>query len=183
MNIIPLFPDDAPPIVITIHMPKDFTLSFADQLNSITSLDVQEAQHGEKLSNGMIRIAPGSNGHFTVIQKKFSLITAITKAHKEEGHVPSIDVLFKSLAKLNVPVVATLMTGMGRDGADGLWEIKRAGGYTLAQDEESSVIYGMPRVAWEQNAAYKRVPLLEIPESMKLGEEQARERFERNHEK
>ena len=183
MNIIPIFPDDAPPIVITIHMPKDFTNSFADQLNSITNLDVQEAQHGEKLSNGMIRIAPGSNGHLTVIQQKCSLITAITRGHEEDGHVPSIDVLFKSLAKLNVPVVATLMTGMGRDGADGLWEIKRSGGYTLAQDEESSIIYGMPRVAWEQNAAYRRVSLLDIPESMKLGEEQAREKFERKHEK
>ena len=175
LQIIPLFPVNNPPMVIAVHMPKDFTRSFAAQLNAITMLDVQEAHDGEILEAGMIRIAPGSDSYFTVVKNGSRLVCKLSRTTEHLGNTSSVDALFYSISQLKIPAVAALMTGMGKDGAHGLQYIKKNGGYTIVQDEESSVIYGMPRVAWERNAAYKRVDLLDIPIAMKRGERHARE--------
>lgn len=155
-------PADAPPVVITQHMPEKFTTSFAQRLNSISPLCVSEAKHGDVLMNGNAYIAPG--GYHLELQKisgKFSC-----KIHQEppvSGHRPSVDVLFRSVASVAPKQsIGIILTGMGKDGAEGLLAMRKAGAQTIGQDEASCIVYGMPKVAFEIGAVEIQAPLKTI---------------------
>lgn len=152
-----------PPIVITQHMPAGFTASFAKRLNKeCTNSIIVEAKNGDELTQGKVFIAPG-NIHLEV-QKDISGYKTILKDYpKVSNHKPSVDVLFKSMAKeVKENSVAFLLTGMGRDGAMGLKKIKDANGQTYAQDKDSSIVYGMPKAAVEMDAVCKQVSINDI---------------------
>ena len=158
------FPQKSPPVVICQHMPPLFTASFANRLNqSMPALSIAEAQDGEVLQPGMVRIAPGGDRHLVIDNSGGKYITRLISGAPVSGHCPSVDVLFKSVAKhAGRNALGIILTGMGRDGADGLLAMRQAGAFTIAQDKTSSVVYGMPRVAAEIGAACQIVPLRQI---------------------
>jgi two-component system chemotaxis response regulator CheB len=157
------FPDNFPsPVVVVQHMPEGFTRAFSERLNSHSSLNIKEAEDGDIPVSGCGYIAPG-HSHLIVEKKGAGLVLRVIKGEKVSGHRPSIDVLFNSLAEsVGGNSLAVIMTGMGRDGADGIERIHKLGGYTLAQNEETSVVYGMNRVAVEKGAIDEVVALSEI---------------------
>ncbi len=158
MTILSNFPDTCPPTVITQHMPATFTKSFAARLDKISGANVTEAQDGDRLQAGHIYIAPGGDAHMEVTSSSHPVIR-LRAGEPVNGHRPSVDVLFESVAKLNRPSVGVILTGMGRDGAAGLLSMRQSGARTLGQDESSCVVYGMPRVAFEIGAVEKQVGL------------------------
>ncbi|MBM6551744.1 protein-glutamate methylesterase/protein-glutamine glutaminase [Marinomonas ostreistagni] len=142
-------------VVMTQHMPAGFTTTYAARLDSTTDFKVIEAKGGELVQPGYAYLAPG-DFHLRVVRKGNQLYTDVFEAEKVSGHRPSVDVLFESIAKeVGKHALATLLTGMGRDGAKGLKKIHDQGAYTVAQDEESCVVFGMPREAIELGAATK----------------------------
>lgn len=158
------FPANSPPIVICQHMPAFFTTSFAARLNKkLDTLTISEASDREMLVPGHVRIAPGGSRHMTVTRTEHGLTTRLVQAPPVNGHVPSVDVLFDSVAEqVGAKALGIILTGMGQDGAEGLLALKRAGAWTIAQDKASSVVYGMPRVAAELGAAAQIAPLNQI---------------------
>ncbi len=155
-------PDLNKPILIVQHMPAGFTTEFAESLNNICPLDVSEAKDGEAVLNGHVYIAPG-NYHMTVEKRAIGAIIRLNQDDLRNGHRPSVDVLFESLAKFyQNKALGVIMTGMGRDGAAQLTEMRKKGAWTLGQDAESSIVYGMPKVAWEMGAVQKQVPLNQL---------------------
>lgn len=158
------FPQKSPPVVICQHMPPLFTASFANRLNqSMPALSIAEAQDGELLQPGMVRIAPGGDRHLVVDNSGGKYMTRLISGPPVSGHCPSVDVLFKSVAKhAGRNALGIILTGMGRDGAEGLLSMRQAGAYTIAQDKTSAVVYGMPRVAAEIGAACQVVSLRQI---------------------
>jgi len=163
INVFKLFPENFPSSVVVVqHMPEGFTKAFSERLDANSSLSVKEAEDRDEILPGYGYIAPG-HSHMTIEKQGNQKYIRLFKGEKVSGHMPSIDVLFDSLAKnFEDETVAVIMTGMGRDGADGIGKIKKTGGYTIAQDEESSVVYGMNRVAVESGAIESTVPLMEI---------------------
>ena len=157
------FPKNFPsPVLVVQHMPEGFTRAFSERLNGISNLNVKEAEDGDIVLPGCAFVAPG-HSHIVLERKMSENIIRLSKGEKVSGHRPSIDVMFNSLAEIyKKNIVATIMTGMGRDGATGIGQIKNLGGYTIAQNEESSVVYGMNRVAVEERAINAVVPLHEI---------------------
>jgi two-component system, chemotaxis family, protein-glutamate methylesterase/glutaminase len=147
-----------PPMLVVQHMPVGFTNSFAKRLNNICiNSTCIEAKGGEKLQNGTIYIAPG-NLHLEIEKTENGYFTALKDYPKVSGHKPSVDVLFKSLSReLKSKGVAFILTGMGKDGALGLAKIKEMGGKTYGQDEESSIVYGMPKVAYDLGSVQRQV--------------------------
>lgn len=146
-------PAHLPPILIVQHMPPNFTRQFAQRLDSLSPLDIKEAEDGEPLAGGTVYIAPGGL-HLTLDRRGASLYTRLTATERVQFQRPSADVLFQSASEVaGRNVVAALLTGMGKDGADGLLSLHRAGAHTIAQDEASSVVWGMPRAAIEIGAA------------------------------
>ena len=138
------------PIVVVQHMPAGFTKEFANSLNKISPLEVKEAQEGDLLKPGRILIAPG-NRHVEVEKKKLASIIHLSDAPPQNGHKPSAGVLYESAAKnYGENCIAVIMTGMGKDGAREIGDIFNKGGMTVAQDEKSSIVFGMPRVAIEK---------------------------------
>lgn len=158
MTILSNFPDTCPPTVITQHMPATFTKSFAARLDKISGAHVTEARDGDRLQVGHVYVAPGGDAHMEVTSSAHPVIR-LRQGEPINGHRPSVDALFESVAKLNRPAVGAILTGMGRDGAAGLMSMKKAGARTLGQDESSCVVYGMPRVAFEIGAVDKQVGL------------------------
>ena len=158
MTILSNFPDTCPPTVITQHMPATFTKSFAARLDKISGAHVTEARDGDRLQVGHVYVAPGGDAHMEVMSSAHPVIR-LRQGEPVNGHRPSVDALFESVAKLNRPAVGAILTGMGRDGATGLMSMKQAGARTLGQDESSCVVYGMPRVAFEIGAVEKQVGL------------------------
>lgn len=158
MTILSHFPDSCPPTVITQHMPATFTKSFAARLDKISGAHVTEARDGDRLQAGHVYIAPGGDAHMEVTSSSHPVIR-LRHGEPINGHRPSVDALFESVAKLNRPAVGAILTGMGRDGAAGLMSMKKAGARTLGQDESSCVVYGMPRIAFEIGAVEKQVGL------------------------
>jgi two-component system chemotaxis response regulator CheB len=155
-------PTDCPPVVIVQHMPEGFTRAFAERLNQECRIDVQEAQDGDRLRTGQALIAPG-NRHMLINRDAEELVVAITDGPLVSRHRPSVDVLFRSVAiSVGAKAVGVIMTGMGDDGAQGLCEMKEAGAATIAQDEASCVVFGMPREAISRGAVNVVVPLEEI---------------------
>ncbi len=149
-SVIPALPKGlSAPVVIVQHMPPGFTRSLADRLNSISNVTVKEAEDGEKLKDGWVYIAPG-DFHVEIVEGQSSALTVkLTKDPPVSGHRPSADVMFKSISGLsNTDAIAVIMTGMGSDGSNGLKLLKESkGAYIIAQDEESCVVYGMPKSA------------------------------------
>lgn len=145
--------EDAPGIVIVQHMPEKFTKAFADRVNGQTRLSVKEAVHGDRLYRGIALIAPG-NFHMLLRRDATGYWVEINDGPPVNRHRPSVDVLFRSTAQVaGGSAVGVLLTGMGADGAEGLLEMKEAGARTIAQDEASSTVFGMPREAIIRGAA------------------------------
>ena len=159
-ELLPRIPEDLNvPMVIVQHMPPGFTEEFANSLNKISQLEVKEAQEGDILKPNRILIAPGDY-HIQVEKKSLAGIVHISQDPPENGHRPSVDVLFRSVAEeFKNHALGVIMTGMGKDGARELGSIHREGGLTLGQDEESSIVYGMPKVAFEMGHVQEQLHL------------------------
>jgi two-component system chemotaxis response regulator CheB len=160
-HILSKMPADAPPVVIVQHMPGAFTTAFAQRLNAFASMEVREAQDGDFLQNGVALIAPG--GRQLEIVKNGGVGAVRVRVYDGplvSRHRPSVDVLFASAARaLGDRAVGVLLTGMGADGADGMVALRARGAHTIAQDEASCVVYGMPREAMLRGGAVQSLPL------------------------
>ncbi len=147
------------PILVVQHMPAGFTKEFAASLNRVCPLEVKEAEDGDLIHPGQIYIAPGDY-HIKVEKSTLCNVIRLSKEDLRNGHRPSADVLFESVAKIyQNRSLGVIMTGMGRDGAAQLAEMRKQGAWTLGQDEKSSIVYGMPRAAFELGAVQKQVAL------------------------
>ena len=161
-RILTEMPSTAPGTVIVQHMPEFFTKSFADRLDQTCKVDVREAKDGDTVTPGKVLIAPG-NYHTMLKRSGARYFVKVKKGPLVGRHRPSIDVLFKSVAKFaGRNAVGVILTGMGKDGASGLKQMNEAGAKTIAQDEATSIVYGMPKVAAEYGAADKIVALPDI---------------------
>jgi len=166
VSVLSRFPADTPPTVVIQHMPALFTASFAARLDSLCAATVREAWDGAPLERGRVYVAPGGPAHLEV-QWSPARRVRLTPTEPVNRHRPSVDVAFASIARAGVPhVVAALLTGMGRDGAEGLRAIRAAGGRTIAQDRDSSTVYGMPRAALEIGAVDHATPLGAIADAI-----------------
>ena len=159
-------PTNCPAIVITQHIPPVFSTSFAQRMDRTCAINVKEAQHGDKLTTGWAYIAPGGL-HLSIKKRGASLYCELDDSEPVNRHKPAVDVLFNSLLECGAKnIVAALLTGMGSDGAKGLLSIKQAGGYTIAQDEFSSVVWGMPKAAVDLGAAHEIVALDKVTQRL-----------------
>ena len=162
VTVLSQFPANCPPTVITQHMPASFTTSFAARLNKMCAPTVTEASDGAVLQPGHIFIAPGGDAHLEVTGAK-TLRCRLVETGPVNGHRPSVDVLFNSVAQCaGGSAVGIILTGMGRDGAAGLLEMRNRGARTIGQDESSSVVYGMPKAAHELGAVERQLHLNRI---------------------
>jgi two-component system chemotaxis response regulator CheB len=161
--VLEVLPVTAPGIVVVQHMPEAFTAAFARRLDGLCQVDVKEAQDGDAVLPGRVLIAPG-NRHTLLQRSGARYHVAVKDGPAVSRHRPSVDVLFRSAAQYaGANAVGILMTGMGDDGAAGLLEMRRAGAYTVAQNEATCVVFGMPKEAIERNAAMAVVALGDIP--------------------
>lgn len=152
LQVLKNLPADTPGIVVTQHMPEGFTKMYADRLNRLCQMSVKEAQSGDIIERGQVLIAPGDL-QMKVVRVGSRYSVSCYSGEKVSGHRPSVDVLFQSIADTAGPnSVGIIMTGMGRDGADGLLSMKKKGAFTIGQDAESCVVYGMPMVAYNIGA-------------------------------
>ncbi len=159
-------PLGCPGIVIVQHMPEVFTRAFADRLNRDCTIEIREASDGDPILNGRALIAPG-NHHLLVQRSGTGYIAQVREGPLVSRHRPSVDVLFRSVAKsVGSHAVGVIMTGMGSDGAQGLLEMRNCGALTLAQDEASCVVFGMPKEAIARNAVVTVVPLRRLAETV-----------------
>lgn len=161
-NFLAQLPKKSPGIAIVQHMPEGFTKSFANSLNNICKLEVKEAENGDRLYQGRVLVAPG-NKHMLLkrVGKEYSV--EVKEGPLVNRHRPSVDVLFRSAARYaGKNALGILMTGMGNDGAKGLLELKESGAHTIAQDEHSCVVFGMPKEAIKLDAAETILPLDKI---------------------
>lgn len=165
-KIISALPDDTPGIVIVQHIPPVFSRLFAERLNKVTRLNVKEADSGDYVEPGRVLIAPG-NQHMKIVRVNDKFKVLCYEGKKVNGHCPSVDVLFESVAReAGENAIGVILTGMGYDGAKGLLAMRRKGARTIGQDEKSSVVYGMPKVAFDIGAVEKQVPLNDIPQQI-----------------
>ena len=156
------FPSNGPPIVITQHMPAGFTRSLATRLGRLCDASVSEAEDGATLKSGSIYVAPGGPAHLEIVGKDH-YHCRLREGPLVAGHRPAVDVLFESVAKVVGSLsVGVILSGMGRDGTDGLLAMRRAGAQTIGQDEATSFIYGMPRSAFEKGAVERQLPVKAI---------------------
>ncbi|MBM3340511.1 MAG: chemotaxis-specific protein-glutamate methyltransferase CheB [Betaproteobacteria bacterium] len=155
-------PAQAPPLLIVQHLPQPFTRLFAMRLNSLCALKVKEAEHGDILHPGHVYIAPG-NRHLRLTRGVSGLVTQLADDALHNGHRPSVDHLFSSVAQwAGASAIGVILSGMGADGAAGLLQMRQAGAMTLAQDAASCVVYGMPRAALELGAVARQVALEQL---------------------
>jgi len=164
-SLLSVMPPDIPPTLVVQHMPGMFTRGFADRLNRTCPMEVVEARNGEKLRAGTVYIAPGTETHMELHGGRHGHIRLRPTA-QVMGHRPSVDMLFNSIAALKARAVGVIMTGMGKDGAQGLHAMHKAGALTLGQNEESCVIYGMPRAAKQLGAVGREVSLDAMPKAI-----------------
>ena len=158
-HILAELPADCPAIAIAQHMPKNFTTSFAQRLDKQVLPSVSEAKHGARLLPGHVYIAPGDI-HLAISKSGADYICSLEDGPLVSGHKPSVDYLFSSVAKsVRTNAIGVILTGMGKDGANGLLEMRNAGAKTIGQDEASSTIYGMPGAAMEVGSVMKQVSL------------------------
>ncbi len=166
ITVLQKFPRNCPPTVITQHMPPTFTKSFAERLNRLCAPVVEEATDGARLEIGKIYLAPGGDRHLQVVNASAPCCRLLERP-PVNGHRPSVDVLFDSVAELaGRNAVGIILTGMGRDGASGLLKMRHAGARTIGQNEKTCVVYGMPRVAHELGAVEQQLPLGSIGEEI-----------------
>jgi two-component system chemotaxis response regulator CheB len=159
-------PPDCPPILIAQHMPPRFTAAFAERLNRECPMAVSEAKHNDPVEPGHAYIAPGSH-HLELTRSAGHYRCSLNDGSLVSGHRPSVDVLFRSMARTaERRAIGVILTGMGKDGAEGLFEMRKAGATTLGQDEASSLIYGMPRMAFERGAVMRQYPLQHIADAI-----------------
>jgi two-component system, chemotaxis family, protein-glutamate methylesterase/glutaminase len=159
--LVPM-PADAPAIVITQHMPPGFTSSFAARLNSLCRISVAEARHGERILPGHAYIAPGGM-QFRIDRSGSNYVAVVEDSEPVNRHKPSVEVLFKSAARVLGPnAIGVMLTGMGADGAQAMREMKDAGSYNYVQDEATCVVFGMPRMAIQAGASHEVLPLKQI---------------------
>jgi len=165
-KILSNMPSTIPGVVIVQHIPPVFSRLFAERLNSSTNLHVKEAETGDYVEQGKVLIAPGEK-HMRIKRVSDRYKVECFTCDKVNGHCPSVDVLFESVAKeAGKDAIGVILTGMGYDGAKGLLAIKRSGAQTIGQDEKSSVVYGMPKVAYNIGAVCKQLSLDKIPFSI-----------------
>ena len=158
-QILVRMPVESPPIVIVQHLPEIFTGAFAKRMDNLCEISVKEAAHNDKLTPGCAYVAPG-HSHVTLVRGVKHFVLHLNQEPPLNRHRPSVDYLFMSVAKVAGPnSIGLLLTGMGHDGAEGLLAMRKAGAFTIAQDEESCVVFGMPRSAIEIGAVMKVVPL------------------------
>ena len=162
-QVLSSFPKNCPATAIVQHMPPLFTKSFAERLNKQCAPNVYEAENGMPFEEGNIYLAPGGDHHLTVDSRSGRAVCRVLPGPPVSSHSPSVDELFGSFARTFGPsVVGALLTGMGSDGARGLLTIRQSGGLTIGQDEDSSIVYGMPRVAFEMGAVQRQLDLSDI---------------------
>ncbi len=161
-NVVKNFGTDIPGVVIVQHMPPGFTAMYAQRLNNQCKVSVKEAQTGDKVERGTVLIAPG-DAHMRLVKINGVYQVECKKGEKVSGHCPSVDVLFDSVSRIaKNKAVGVILTGMGADGAKGLLAMRNAGAQTIGQDEASSVVYGMPKVAYDIGAVKYQVSLANI---------------------
>ena len=166
MKMLPAFPSDFVPMLITQHMPAEFTASFAKHLDDASSMTVREAAHLDRPEPGTVLVAPGGK-HMKLVRRGANLVVHLDSGAKVSGHKPSVDVLFDSVAQSCGPrAVGVIMTGMGSDGAKGITQMRQAGAWTIAQDETTSLVYGMPKEAVKANGVDHSVALQKIPRAI-----------------
>ncbi len=160
------FPATTPGTVIVQHMPGGFTKMFADRLNQLCPMQVKEAEQGDRVRTGLVLIAPGGV-QFEVVRSGGFYVVRLGGPEKVSGHCPSVDVMMHSVAKhAGANAIGAMLTGMGSDGAEGMLAMQQAGARCIAQDEASSVVFGMPRVAYEKGGVQSLVPLDHIAPSL-----------------
>lgn len=165
-RIISALPTDAPAVLITQHMPASFTANFATRLNANSSVTVLEAEDGARVLPGHVYIAKGDI-HLKLARSGGNYVCKFSDEGLVSGHKPSVDVLFESVANsAGQNAIGVILTGMGRDGAEGLMKMRDAGAVTLGQDQATSLVYGMPRVAMELGAVMNEFPLNKIAEKI-----------------
>lgn len=161
--VLTSMPANCPPIVIVQHMPPGFTKMFAERINKLAAIEVKEAQDGDRLKYGCALLAPGGDLHMTLEKDSKGYYVKLQAGEKVSSHRPSVDVLFKSVARTaKSNAIGVIMTGMGSDGAEGLLQMREQGAYTIGQDKESCVVYGMPMVAHMKGACVIQAPLDKI---------------------
>jgi two-component system chemotaxis response regulator CheB len=162
--VLTALPKESPGIVIVQHMPEKFTQAFAERLNDICEIEVKEAAHGDLVHSGQALIAPG-NRHMLLNRRGDEYYVTVNDGPLVSRHRPSVDVLFRSAAKnAGANTLGVIMTGMGDDGAAGMLEMRNAGAKTIAQDEKSCVVFGMPKEAIKRGGAEQVLPLEKIPD-------------------
>jgi two-component system, chemotaxis family, protein-glutamate methylesterase/glutaminase len=163
---VEMLPADFPGVIIVQHMPEHFTRSFAERLNSLSKMTVKEAEDGDTVMPGRVLLAPG-NRHMLLQRSGARYYVQIKEGPLVSRHRPSVDVLFRSAARYaGKNAVGVIMTGMGDDGAKGMLEMKEAGASTIAQDEKSCVVFGMPKVAIELGGVDQILPLNKIAQAV-----------------
>ena len=152
LEVLKRLPADIPGMLIVQHMPTGFTQMYAERLNRLCQMEVREAKNGDEIRRGLALLAP-ADYQMRVVRSGTRYTVSVQSGEKVSGHRPSVDALFFSMAEqVRCKMVGIIMTGMGRDGADGLLQMRKAGAYTIGQDKESCVVYGMPMVAYNIGA-------------------------------
>ncbi len=166
-QVLEPMPPNSPAILITQHMPAGFTRSFVQRLNTLCALQVHEAEDGQRILPGNVYLAPGGVAHMKVARSGANYVVALEASEPVNRHRPSVDVLFQSAATVaGRNGVGVILTGMGKDGAQGLLAMKQAGAVTIAQNEATSVVFGMPREALSIGAADLEVALPDMSETI-----------------
>ena len=163
-TVLQEFGEDIPGVVVVQHMPMHFTNMYATRLNNQCRVQVKEAKTGDRVLPGQVLIAPGGDAHMELVKVNGTYQVICKRGPKVNGHCPSVDVLFESVAKVaGNRAVGIILTGMGADGANGLLSMRNAGARTIGQEENSCVVYGMPKVAHELGAVEYQEKLTDIP--------------------
>ncbi|HLP03775.1 MAG TPA: CheB methylesterase domain-containing protein, partial [Opitutaceae bacterium] len=165
-EVLQRLPGNLPPIAIVQHIPATFSKAFADRLNALCQMEVREARDGDEFRPGLALVAPG-NFHLLVQRQGARYVARVTTGPMVWHQRPAVDLLFKSAVESSAAhTTAVLLTGMGKDGAEGLLQLRQRGARTFAQNEETCVVYGMPRAANEIGAAERMVPLDRMHEAI-----------------
>lgn len=163
-QVIRFFPEDTPPVIVVQHMPAGFTKLYSDRLNHSCKMEVKEAEDGDRLRRGLVIIGAGEH-HLRLCKDSQGYYVSSKPGEKVSGHCPSVDVMFTSVAEVaGAHAIGAILTGMGRDGADGLLKMRQAGAFTVGQDKETCVVYGMPMEAYNIGAVEVQAPLYKISE-------------------
>ena len=163
-QVVKVFPEDTPPVIIVQHMPAGFTKLYSERLNRNCKMQVKEAEDGDRLRRGLIIIGAGEH-HLRLCRDARGYFVSSKAGEKVSGHCPSVDVMFTSVSEVaGANAIGAILTGMGRDGASGLLKMRNAGAFTIGQDKESCVVYGMPMEAFNIGAVEIQAPLYNIPD-------------------